>query len=103
MRPYRNVLTSDTDVSKQKGITMAQLGSGKPVPAVQWVLGAVLVVQGFGSAVTEALWQTSFGVSGLLRAAGAPAWSDLVVGALGTALLVHGLIRRETGKRAARG
>ncbi|GAB2989480.1 hypothetical protein [Saccharothrix stipae] len=82
---------------------MAQLRSGKPALSVQWVLGAVLVVQGFGSAVTEALWRTSFGVSGLLRVAGAPTWSDLVVGALGAALLVHGLIRREAGKKAARG
>jgi hypothetical protein len=97
------VIGSDTVVSKQEGVTMAQLGSGKPALSVQWVLGAVLVVQGFGSAVTEALWRTGFGVSGLLRAAGVPTWSDLVVGALGAALLVHGLIRREARKKAARG
>ncbi|MEU7528182.1 hypothetical protein AB0A74_20810 [Saccharothrix sp. NPDC042600] len=66
-----------------------------------WVLGGVLFVQGFGSAVTEALWHTSFGVSALLRAAGAPPWSDFVVGALGVALLAWALVRtrREPARR----
>ncbi|MEU5689112.1 hypothetical protein DEJ48_27050 [Streptomyces venezuelae] len=51
------------------------------------LFGAVLLVQGFGSAITEAGWDTSFGVSALLREAGAPAWVDLAVGAVGCALL----------------
>ncbi|WP_063795426.1 hypothetical protein [Streptomyces silaceus] len=62
------------------------------------LFGVILVVQGFGSAITEAGWDTSFGVSALLREAGAPAWTDLVVGALGCALLavaVHGRMRRQ--------
>ncbi|RKT52814.1 hypothetical protein [Saccharothrix australiensis] len=61
--------------------------------AIFWV-GVVLFVQGFGSAITEALWRTSFGVSALLRSAGVPAWSDFAVGALGAALLVGVLVRR---------
>ncbi|MGK5555539.1 hypothetical protein ACSNOI_28370 [Actinomadura kijaniata] len=60
----------------------------------RWVLGAVLFVQGFGSAATQALAGTSFGVAGLLRAAGLPPWSDLAVGAAGAALLGWALARR---------
>ncbi|SHF91033.1 hypothetical protein [Streptoalloteichus hindustanus] len=70
---------------------MAERSGGSSVVAV---LGVVLVVQGFGSAVTEALWQNSFGASALLRAAGAPGWSDFVVGALGVVLLGCALVRR---------
>ncbi|WAL95318.1 hypothetical protein [Streptomyces sp. Je 1-369] len=51
------------------------------------LFGVILLVQGFGSAITEAGWDTSFGVSAVLREAGAPAWVDLVVGAVGCALL----------------
>ncbi|MFD9905041.1 hypothetical protein [Streptomyces sp. NPDC059063] len=58
------------------------------------VIGLVLLVQGFGSAVTEAAWDTSFGVTALLREAGAPAWCDLVLGALGAAVLAWGMCRR---------
>lgn len=82
---------------------MARPRGGKPALTTRLVLGVVLFVQGFGSAVAEALWQTSFGVAGLLRAAGAPKWADLVIGALGVALLVWALIGRGTGEGAARG
>ncbi|WP_306336502.1 hypothetical protein [Streptomyces sp. KL118A] len=51
------------------------------------LFGAILFVQGFGSAITESGWDTSFGVSAVLREAGAPGWVDLVVGAVGCALL----------------
>ncbi|MFE0178805.1 hypothetical protein ACFWZ2_41525 [Streptomyces sp. NPDC059002] len=51
------------------------------------LFGFILLVQGFGSAITESGWGTSFGVSAVLREAGAPGWTDLVVGALGCALL----------------
>ncbi|WP_229914099.1 hypothetical protein [Streptomyces capitiformicae] len=52
-----------------------------------WLFGAILVVQGFGSAITEAGWDTSFGVAGLLRAAHVPEWGTLLVGFAGAALL----------------
>lgn len=52
------------------------------------LFGFILLVQGFGSAITEAGWDSSFGVSALLRKAGAPGWTDLVVGVVGCALLV---------------
>ncbi|EFL34840.1 predicted protein [Streptomyces viridochromogenes DSM 40736] len=52
-----------------------------------WLFGTILAVQGFGSAVTEAGWNTSFGVAGLLRAAHVPAWGTLLVGCAGAALL----------------
>ena len=52
-----------------------------------WLFGAILAIQGFGSAVTEAGWDTSFGVAGLLRAAHVPEWGTLLVGFAGAALL----------------
>ncbi|MER5441530.1 hypothetical protein [Streptomyces sp. NPDC002790] len=52
-----------------------------------WLFGAILVVQGFGSAATEAGWNTSFGVAGLLRAAHLPEWTALLIGLAGAALL----------------
>ncbi|GAA4056527.1 hypothetical protein [Actinomadura miaoliensis] len=67
--------------------------------SARWILGTVLFVQGFGSAVTQALADTSFGVAGLLRAAGLPQWTDLVVGAAGLALLVWALVRRGAQRR----
>lgn len=66
----------------------------------RFLLGAVLFVQGFGSAVTEAWWDTSFGVAGLLRAAGLAPWTDLVVGVAGAALLAWALARRGVRRRA---
>lgn len=53
-----------------------------------WIAGLILFVQGFGSALTEALWEHSFGVAGLLRAVGIPEWADWVVGLLGFVLLI---------------
>ncbi|MFF8656090.1 hypothetical protein [Streptomyces huasconensis] len=51
------------------------------------LFGLILLVQGFGSAITEAAWDTAFGVSALLREAHAPAWTDLLVGVAGCVLL----------------
>ncbi|WP_196942711.1 hypothetical protein [Streptomyces sclerotialus] len=65
-----------------------------------WLFGAILAVQGFGSAVTEAAWNTSFGVAGLLRAAHVPAWGNLLVGFAGAALLVAAAYRHRARKRA---
>lgn len=67
--------------------------------SARWVIGAVLVVQGFGSAITESQWGTSFGVAGLLRAAGLPQWSDLVIGGAGVALLVWAAATRIEERR----
>jgi hypothetical protein len=64
----------------------------------RWVIGVVLLVQGFGSAITESQWDTSFGVAGVLRAIGLPQWSDLIIGAAGVALLVWAAARTE-GRR----
>ncbi|WPO73928.1 MULTISPECIES: hypothetical protein [unclassified Streptomyces] len=58
------------------------------------LFGCILLVQGFGSAVTEAAWDTSFGVSALLREAHAPAWTDLLVGVAGCVLLALAARRR---------
>ncbi|MGW2224999.1 hypothetical protein [Streptomyces formicae] len=60
------------------------------------LFGLILVVQGFGSAITESGWNTSFGVSALLREANAPEWTDLLVGALGCVLLALAARRRFT-------
>ncbi|WP_030777960.1 hypothetical protein [Streptomyces sp. NRRL S-920] len=58
------------------------------------LFGLILLVQGFGSAITEAVWDTSFGVSALLREANAPAWADPAVGVLGCVLLAVAARRR---------
>ncbi|UQS27514.1 hypothetical protein L1857_34320 [Amycolatopsis thermalba] len=68
----------------------------------RWIVGTLLFVQGFGSAVTAALWQTTFGVAGLLRAAGLPGWSDYVVGTAGAVLLIWALTRSRTQQNAVR-
>jgi hypothetical protein len=59
--------------------------------SARWLIGTLLLVQGFGSAITEALNGTSFGVAGLLRAAGLPHWTDFVLGAAGMVLLMWAL------------
>jgi hypothetical protein len=77
--------------TKQKSRTSAQ--------SALWLIGVVLFVQGFGSAVTEAFWGTSFGVAGLLRAASLPGWTDLVVGGLGAGFLITAIVRSRAGRR----
>ncbi|MFD7294798.1 hypothetical protein ACFV9W_16060 [Streptomyces sp. NPDC059897] len=62
----------------------ADSGSGQ---GLLWLFGAILAVQGFGSAVTEAGWGTSFGVAALMRAAHVPEWATLLVGLAGLVLL----------------
>ncbi|MBM7167427.1 hypothetical protein JQK87_03130 [Streptomyces sp. G44] len=62
------------------------------------LFGLILLVQGFGSALTEAVWDTAFGVSALLREAHAPAWADLLVGAAGCVLLAVAARRRTARK-----
>ena len=53
-----------------------------------WIIGAILTVQGFGSALTEAVWHSSFGVSGILIGGfGAPEWISWPIGAIGAAVL----------------
>lgn len=77
--------------TKQKSRTSGQ--------SALWLIGVVLLVQGFGSAVTEAVWSTSFGVAGLLRAASLPGWTDLVVGGLGAGLLITAIVRSRASRR----
>ncbi len=72
-----------------------------PRPTAQsarWLFGTLLLVQGFGSAITEALSGTSFGVAGLLRAAGLPHGTDFVLGGAGAVLLGWALAWRITRK-----
>ncbi|WP_344428143.1 hypothetical protein [Amycolatopsis minnesotensis] len=61
--------------------------SGRGSRTALWVLAALFLVQGFGSAVTEAAWHSSFGVSGILVGMGAPVWSSWVIGGVGVILL----------------
>ncbi|MFC4471356.1 hypothetical protein ACFPH6_43890 [Streptomyces xiangluensis] len=67
-----------------------------------WLFGAVLAIQGFGSAITEAGWDTSFGVAGILRAAHVPEWGTFLVGLAGVALLVVAAHRHRTRRRTDR-
>ncbi|GGX35567.1 hypothetical protein [Streptomyces lomondensis] len=73
-----------------------------PSQSLLWLFGAILTIQGFGSAVTEAGWNTSFGVAGLLRAAHVPEWGALLVGCAGTALLATAARRHHARSRAGR-
>ncbi|GAA4335157.1 hypothetical protein GCM10023086_67440 [Streptomyces venetus] len=67
-----------------------------------WLFGAILVIQGFGSALTEARWDTSFGVAGLLRAAHVPEWGTLLVGCAGVGLLAAAAHRHQASRQAHR-
>lgn len=78
--------------------TKQQCGTSWQRP--RWLLGAILFVQGFGSALSQALWSTSFGVASLLRAAGLPQWTDLAVGAVGALLLGWALVTHGAERRA---
>jgi hypothetical protein len=73
---------------------------GSSGQGMRWLFGAILVIQGFGSAITEAGWDTSFGVAGLLRAAHTPEWATLLVGFAGVALLGTAARRHCTRRRA---
>ncbi|OUD01629.1 hypothetical protein [Streptomyces swartbergensis] len=75
----------------------SQTNSGQ---GLLWLFGATLSVQGFGSAITEAGWNTSFGAAGLLRAAHVPEWGTLLVGCAGAALLATAARRRYAQGRA---
>lgn len=82
-----------------KQLKRTDSGSGQ---GLLWLFGAILVIQGFGSAITEAGWDTSFGVAGLLRAAHMPEWATLLVGFAGLALLGMAARRRYGRRRADR-
>ncbi|MET9527996.1 hypothetical protein [Streptomyces coeruleorubidus] len=84
-------------MAKQLKRTHSSSGQG-----LLWLFGAILVIQGFGSGVTEAGWDTSFGVAGLLRAAHLPEWATLLVGFVGLALLGVAARRHCARRRADR-
>ncbi|CAM5547179.1 hypothetical protein [Streptomyces purpurascens] len=84
-------------MEKQRKRTDSSSGQG-----MLWLFGAILAIQGFGSAITEAGWDTSFGVAGLLRAAHMPEWATPLVGFAGLALLGMAARRHYTGRRADR-
>lgn len=52
-----------------------------------WIIGAIFAVQGIGSAITEAVWHSSFGVSGILIHYGVPTWSSWIIGGIGVVTL----------------
>ncbi|MBL1079159.1 hypothetical protein JK358_32620 [Nocardia sp. 2] len=53
-----------------------------------WIVAVILLVQGFGSAVTELVRHSSFGVSGILVGLGAPTWVSWPIGVAGLGLAV---------------
>jgi hypothetical protein len=71
---------------------MTNQRGGRQAQGARLIVGLILLVQGFGSAITEANWHSSFGVAGLLHWAGAPNWTDLLIGTLGAGLLIWALI-----------
>ncbi|MGK5695913.1 hypothetical protein ACSNOJ_24005 [Streptomyces sp. URMC 128] len=84
---------------KRQQLNTSETTSGQ---GLLWLFGAILSIQGFGSAITEAGWNTSFGVAGLLRAAHVPEWGTLLVGCAGAALLATAARRHSTKSRASR-
>ncbi|MGR6918744.1 hypothetical protein ACU635_31235 [[Actinomadura] parvosata] len=78
---------------------MRQRRQGSGAQSARWILGILLLVQGFGSAIAEALWDTSFGVAGLLRAAGLPRGTGLLLGAAGAVLLAWALAWHNARRR----
>ncbi len=92
MRGYR-----EGKLVMAKQLKRTDSGSGQ---GLLWLFGVILVIQGFGSAITEAGWDTSFGVAGLLRAAHMPEWVTLLVGFAGLALLGMAARRHYASKGA---
>ncbi|MFK4064432.1 hypothetical protein [Streptomyces sp. NPDC029674] len=80
-------MSSQRSSQNQKTTSGKSTGKHTGTAGLLALFGVILLVQGFGSAITESAWDTSFGVSAVLRKAGAPGWTDLVVGAAGCALL----------------
>ncbi|MGD6752749.1 hypothetical protein [Streptomyces sp. BH105] len=85
--------------AKSNQAKRSDAGSGQ---GLLWLFGTILVVQGFGSAVTEAGWDTSFGVAALMRAAHVPEWATLLVGLAGVSLLGMAARRQYAKGRAGR-
>jgi hypothetical protein len=61
-----------------------------------WIVGLILFIQGAGSATTEVLWHSKFGVMGLVTL---PWWSGYVVGVIGLILLVGDGLRVLANKK----
>ena len=57
-----------------------------------WV-GIVLAVQGFGSFLTERMWDTKFGVTALLSD-DTPSWVSLAIGVVGLIILAFSATSR---------
>ncbi|AHH98041.1 hypothetical protein [Kutzneria albida] len=75
--------------------------TSKNVRSALWIVGLLCLVQGFGSALTEVLWHTSFGVSGILIGLfGAPTWISWVIGVLGAVLLAWAAFGAAASRRA---
>ncbi|MFI1913287.1 hypothetical protein [Nocardia sp. NPDC020380] len=66
---------------------------------VWWTIGFVLLIQGFGSGITDLLWHHSFGVSGLVIRMGAPVWISWLIGVAGVAAVAVAM-RREAAEKA---
>lgn len=62
-----------------------------------WIIAVILLVQGFGSGITEAFWQSSFGVSGILVGLGAPTWVSWPIGIAGLGLAAWLIADRSKG------
>ncbi|MEV6726173.1 hypothetical protein AB0M94_35175 [Streptomyces xanthochromogenes] len=83
-------LAGKVDVPMTSGRAVSRSGGQTAL----WIVGTLFFVQGFGSALTERVWDTSFGVAALLREAGVPTAWDLVVGGLGAVMLVGAAVLR---------
>ncbi|WP_232534853.1 hypothetical protein [Nocardia terpenica] len=82
-------------------VTDGDEGTGadkKKSETVLWTVAVVLLIQGFGSGVTELLWRHSFGVSGILIHVGAPTWTSWVIGVVGLAVGVWAAVVESRAK-----
>ncbi|MFJ4650485.1 hypothetical protein ACIP5Y_04320 [Nocardia sp. NPDC088792] len=63
-----------------------------------WTIGFILLIQGFGSGITDLIWHHPFGVSSLVIYLGAPNWVSWLFGLAGAAAVTLAM-RREAAER----
>lgn len=72
---------------------------GKAVGDTMQVVGGLLLIQGWGSAITEYFWHHSFGVTALIdHLVRLPWWGGLLIGVVGIPVLLMGYVKSRAGQ-----